>query len=59
MPYLKAFVRETHRLWPNNTEIQRFTGMLVVLKWIYFQNVFTCFHMYIVVKKLLIGAKVL
>ena len=25
MPYLRAFVRETFRVWPNGTEVSRYT----------------------------------
>jgi cytochrome P450 len=31
MPYLKAFVRETFRLWPNGTEVSRYTETDMVL----------------------------
>jgi len=31
MPYIKAFVRETFRLWPNGTEISRYTEQDAVL----------------------------
>ncbi len=31
MPYLKAFVRETFRVWPNGTEVSRYTEKEIVL----------------------------
>jgi len=31
MQYLKAFVKETFRLWPNGTEVSRFNEEEVVL----------------------------
>ena len=30
MPYLKAFVRETFRVWPNGTEVSRYTEKDIV-----------------------------